>query len=191
MSRIPLHIPFRLSKTVLVKFKYFNKNQLLNSLSNNNNCLYTQASREYLIKDAFLKLLSIKVNEIHKVINNSIQKDKPKINIITKSSSRKQIIISMGTHNSERIIAQANSYISNINRLLKDIKSEVFTDYIWFDNKKVVIITNKVAAFSDLKIMEKYMKNFNDVDSNDVISPRLLQSRLYLNFRYFLLLRRH
>jgi len=130
MSRIPLHIPFRLSKTVLVKFKYFNKNQLLNSLSNNNNCLYTQASREYLIKDAFLKLLSIKVNEIHKVINNSIQKDKPKINIITKSSSRKQIIISMGTHNSERIIAQANSYISNINRLLKDIKSEVFTDYI-------------------------------------------------------------
>jgi len=63
-------------------------------------------------------------------MNNSTQKDKPKINIITKSSSRKQIIISIGTNNSERIIAQANSYISNINRLLKDIKSEVFTDYI-------------------------------------------------------------
>ena len=49
---------------------------------------------------------------------------------MTKSLSRKQIIISMGTDNSEKIIAQANSYISNINRLLKDVKSEVFTDYI-------------------------------------------------------------
>ena len=36
----------------------------------------------------------------------------------------------MGTNNSERIIAQTNSYISNINRLLKDVKSEVFTDCI-------------------------------------------------------------
>jgi len=126
-----------------------------------------------LIKDAFLKLLSIKVNEIHKVINNSTQKDKPKIKIITKSPSIKQIIIFMGTNNSERIIAQANSYISNINRLLKDVKSEVFTDCIWFDNKEVVIITNKVVAFSNIKIMEKYIKDLNDVDSNDVISPRL------------------
>ena len=106
-------------------------------------------------------------------MNNSTQKDKPKIKIITKSPSIKQIIIFMGTNNSERIIAQANSYISNINRLLKDVKSEVFTDCIWSDNKKVVIITNKVATFSDLKIMEKYMKDLNDVDSNDVISPRL------------------
>ena len=126
-----------------------------------------------MIKDAFLKLLSIKVNEIHKVINNSTQKDKPKIKIITKSPSIKQIIIFMGTNNSERIIAQANSYISNINRLLKDVKSEVFTDCIWFDNKEVVIITNKVVAFSNIKIMEKYIKDLNDVDSNDVISPRL------------------
>ena len=83
-----------------------------------------------MIKDTFLKLLSIKVNEIHKVMNNSTQKDKPKIKIITKSPSIKQIIIFMGTNNSERIIAQTNSYISNINRLLKDVKSEVFTDCI-------------------------------------------------------------
>jgi len=63
-------------------------------------------------------------------MSNSTQKSKLKINIMTKSLSRKQIIISMGTDNSEKIIAQANSYISNINRLLKDVKSEVFTDYI-------------------------------------------------------------
>ena len=196
MSRIPLPIPPRLSKTVLAKSKYFNKNQLLNSLSSNNNCLYTQASKSDIeniirIKDAFLKLPSIKVNEIHKVINNSTHNCKPKINIITKSPSKKQIIISMSTNNSERIIIQANSYISNINRLLKDIKSEVFTDYIWSDNKRVVIITNKVAVFSDLKIIEKYIKNLNDINSNDVISPRLPQSKSYLNFRYSLLLRRH
>ena len=65
-------------------------------------------------------------------------------------------------------------------RLLKDIKSEVSTDYIWSDNKGVIIITNKVTIFSDLKIIEKYMKDLNNVDSNNVMSPRLPQSKLYL-----------
>ena len=35
------------------------------------------------IKDAFPNLSSNKVSEIHKVINNSSQKVKPKINMIT------------------------------------------------------------------------------------------------------------
>ena len=54
-------------------------------------------------------------------MNNSNQKDKPKLNIMTESLSRKQIIIPMGTNNAERVIAQSNVYVANINRLLKDI----------------------------------------------------------------------
>jgi len=65
-------------------------------------------------------------------------------------------------------------------RLLKDIKSEVSTDYIWSDNKGVIITTNKVAIFSDLKIMKKYMKDLNNIDSNNIMSPRLPKSKLYL-----------
>lgn len=63
-------------------------------------------------------------------MNNSTQKDKLKINITTKGPSRKQIIVSIGTNNSERIIAQADNYISNISRLLKSIKYKVSMNYI-------------------------------------------------------------
>lgn len=44
-------------------------------------------------------------------------------------------------------------------------------------NKGIVITTNKVTATSDLNIIEIYIKNINDVDTNDVTSPRLPQSK--------------
>ena len=48
-----------------------------------------QASKEDInniikIKDTFLKLLVNKVSEIQKIMNNSVKKDKLKINMITK-----------------------------------------------------------------------------------------------------------
>jgi len=46
--------------------------------------------------------------KIHNVINNTNQKSKLKFNIT----------------------AQTNNYITNINRLLKDVKSEISADYI-------------------------------------------------------------
>jgi len=46
------------------------------------------------------------------------------------NTSRKQVIIPMRTNNIERIMAQSNVYIANINRLLKDIKLEVLVDFI-------------------------------------------------------------
>ena len=36
----------------------------------------------------------------------------------------------MGINNSERVIVQANNYITNINRLLKDVKSKISIGYI-------------------------------------------------------------
>jgi len=56
----------------------------------------------------------------------------------------------------------------------------VAVDFIRPDNKGIIVTTNKVAATSDLKVIEDYMKNLNDIDSNDVMSPRLLQLKSYL-----------
>ena len=80
----------------------------------------------------------------------------------------------MRSNNAEKVIAKANIYIFNINKLLKRVKSEIFVDFICSNNKRLVITTNKVAVISDLNIIQKYMKNLNNVDSNSVMNLRLL-----------------
>jgi len=77
-------------------------------------------------------------------------------------------------------MVKAKIYISNINRLLKEVKSEIFVDFIHSDNKRLLITTNKVAAISNLNIIKKYMKDLNDIDLNNIISPELPQSKSYL-----------
>ena len=50
-------------------------------------------------------------------------------------------------------------------------------------------MTNKIATFSDLNIVEKYMKELNDINLNNIMSPRLPQSKSYLkilDIPYFL-----
>ena len=47
----------------------------------------------------------------------------------------------MSTNNSKAIITQANEHIMNINRLLKDVKSDVSVDLICSDNKGVIATT--------------------------------------------------
>ena len=93
---------------------------------------------------------------------------------MTKDLLRKQIIISISTNNMEKVIVQSNIYISNINRLLKDIKLEISANFICSDNKEVIIIINKIVFFSNLNIVEKYMKKLNNVNSNNIMSFRLL-----------------
>ena len=63
---------------------------------------------------------------------------------------------------------------------MKGIKSKILADYICSDNKEIVIMTNKVTTSSNLNIVEKYMKELNDVNLNDIISPKLSQSKFYL-----------
>ena len=179
--RIPLPILSRPSKSVLAKSNFFKKNLPFNSASKSNEWLYVQISKDNIkeivkIKETFLKLSSHKVMEIYKVINNMNQKNKSKINIMTKGLSRKQIIIPMSMTNIERVIVQSNAYIVNINRLLKRVKSNISVDYICSNNKGIIIITNKVATSSNLNIMKKYVKELNNVDVNDIMSPRLSQS---------------
>ena len=52
------------------------------------------------------------------------------MNMMIKKLSRKQIVIPIEINNAEQIIAKANSHISNINRILKEIKSEILVNSI-------------------------------------------------------------
>ena len=135
ISRIPLSISPKPSKNILAKSKFYKKNQILTLNFQLNKYLYTQASKSNVkdivkIKNIFPKLSANKVSEIHKVINNSSQKDKPRLNITTKDLLRKNIIISMRLINASRVMSKATIYISNINKLFKRVKSEISVNFI-------------------------------------------------------------
>ena len=126
-----------------------------------------------------------KVSKIQKVINNEGKKNKPKFNMTTKGPLNKQVIITMSSNNSEKMIVKANAYVSNLNKFLKRVKSEYF---IYTDNKRLLITTNKVVVTSNLNIIKKYIKDLNDIDYNDIESPRLSQFKSYfkiLSISYF------
>jgi len=118
-----------LEKSKFYKAKIFSSSILVQSAQS-----YIQASKYNIkdivkIKENFSKLFIKKIEEVHKVLNN-IKKEKPKLNITTKSSSRKQIIIPMSSNNLKRIMAILSKHIANINRALKDIKSDIMADFL-------------------------------------------------------------
>jgi len=98
----------------------------------------------------------------------------------TKELFRKQIIVPMSGDNINVIISQTNMHILNINRLLKTIKSNISADFICFDNKEVIITTNEMATTLDMNIMGKYIKELDNINSNDIMSSHLSQSKSYL-----------
>ncbi len=94
---------------------------------------------------------------------NKPKKKKPRINIMTRSLSRKQIIVLINSVNFNRFMVLSNKHILNINRDLKNIKSDIIADFIQADCRGLVITTNKIAFTLDL----------NTINPNEVISPRL------------------
>ena len=100
--------------------------------------------------------------------------------MITKGSSYKQIIVSIGKDNANKFMASASNHITNINRALKNIKSDVLADYVQQESTGITIVTNKVALPSDLQTIENIVKNVKNINSEDIKSPRLLQSKFYL-----------
>ena len=65
-------------------------------------------------------------------------------------------------------MAKANTHITNINRLLKGVKFTTSIDFIHADNKGILITTNNAAFASDLNIIEKYIKELNNVDYDNI-----------------------
>ena len=84
---------------------------------------------------------------------------------------------------------KANIHILNINRLLKRVKFDISINFIWSNNKELIITSNKVAATYNLNIIEKYIKNLNNINYSNIMSPRFPQSKFYLkvlNISYFI-----
>ena len=80
----------------------------------------------------------------------------------------------MECNNSERVMMKANTYVSNINRLLKRVKFDISMNFIRSANKGLIITSNKVATTYNLNIIEKYVKDLNNIDYSNIISYRFL-----------------
>ena len=107
-------------------------------------------------------------------------KPKPHINMTTKGPSKKQVIVPMNEENKKNFMEKSNVHVTNINRTLKNIKSEVMVNFVWVETSGIVIVTNKFASSLDLQIIKNYIKNANHINADEVEVPRLSQSKSYL-----------
>ena len=131
------------------------------------------------IKDTFPILNTEKINQIHKIVTRS-SKPKLRIQMTTKGPSRRQVIIPMGSNNISKFMKNSSLHVTSINQLLKNAKSEILVDFIWSDILSITVVTNKVAVQSNLYIIENYIKTTNDIDTTNIDTPHLFQSKSYL-----------
>ena len=82
------------------------------------------------VKKAFSTLSADEVGKILKAKNSSGSTKKPKINMTTRKQSRREVIIPMTKTNAELIVNSAYIHISNVNKCLKNSKSDTFADFI-------------------------------------------------------------
>jgi len=60
------------------------------------------------------------------------------------------------------------NHVTNINRALKSIKSEVTVNFIHSDQSEVMIVTNKVVSPLDLQTIESYVKSAKHIKAEGV-----------------------
>ena len=86
----------------------------------------------------------------------------------------------MNSDNMVKFMSSSSNHIININRLLKNIKSECKADYIRVENSGIIIVTDKVMSVLDLQTIKKYVKNLNQINANKVETSQLPQPKSYL-----------
>ena len=126
---------------------------------------------------------ALSVDEVGKVLkikNSGEGNKKPKINMTTREPSRKEVIILMAKHTAELIVNSAHIHIANINKCLKNSKSDIVADFIRSTNNGIIITTNKPANDLNLSTIEKYLKSIQNVDSDLIKSPHLPKSKSYI-----------
>jgi len=69
---------------------------------------------------------------------------------------------------------ESNTHVSNMNEVLKNIKSNVLVDFICPNVASITIVTNKVTTSLNLQTIEQYVKDTNRINSNKVELLRLL-----------------
>ena len=79
----------------------------------------------------------------------------------------------MSNDNNNSFIKNSTTHVTNINRLLRNAKSEVVVDFIRSDPIGLVIVTNKIAIQSNLQIIDQYIKKSEDINELQVEEPCL------------------
>ena len=132
------------------------------------------------VKEVFPSLLADKVGKMLKVKNSREDSKKPRINMITRVPSRKEVIIPMIKQITELIVNSAHIHIININKYLKNSKSDIVADFIQITNNGIIITTNKPVNDLDLSTIEKFLKNINNINSDSIKNLYLSKSKLYM-----------
>jgi len=86
----------------------------------------------------------------------------------------------MNVEHAKYFIREFSSHITNINRALKNIKSNIMANFIQTNVKIIIISANNVASSLDLQEIEKYVKSTLCTVADQIDSPRLPQSKSYL-----------
>jgi len=185
IERIPPLIPAKSQKEVNIISKYF-KNKQPEVQTPRKTKSYAQVSKQTTstsdvikIKEIFPFIGAKKIDQINNIVKGA-SKAKPHINMTTKEPLHKQVIIPMGNENIAKFMKNSAIHFTNLNRNLKNAKSEVLVDFICSDPVGITVIVNKVSLPSDLLIIKNYIKNSESIDSSQVDSPRLPQSKSYL-----------
>jgi len=162
VSALPSPILAKSQKEVNEISKYFKKNNkpslyksyMQVSLSSKKMISSTSISnitRNALkIKETFPNLPNRKIDLIQKVINDSSNKSKPRINMTTKGPLHKQVIILMNSKLGKKFIKDSSNHVANMNCTLKEIISKMIVDFICVEDKGIVITTNNISLNSDL-----------------------------------------
>ena len=173
IERIPLSIPAKSQKEVNIISKYFKNIKLATNFKQPLE-LYAQASKQNIstsevikIKEAFPSIGTKKIDQINNIVKDT-PKTKPYIQMTMKDSLRKHVIIPISSNNNASFMKNSSTHITNINRALRNIKSEVLVDFICLDPLGIIVVTNKVFLQSDLQIIEQYVKNSNDINTFQV-----------------------
>jgi len=185
IEKIPPPIPAKSQKEINVISKYF-KNKQTEIKNSGTNKSYAQVSKQgtstsdvIKIKDMFPSIGAKKIDQINEIVKGS-PKAKQQINMTTKGPSHKQVIFPMSNNNMVKFMKNSSVHVANINRILKNTKSEVSVDFIRADPVGITIITNKISQASNLITIENYVKNSESIDSSQIDMPRLPQSKSYL-----------
>ena len=86
----------------------------------------------------------------------------------------------MSKNNIYKFMALSSIHIADLNRSLKNIKSDVIVDYIQLELIGITIVTNKVALSLNLQVIENYVKNVENVNLEYIEAPRLPQLKFYV-----------
>ncbi len=81
-------------------------------------------------------------------------KPKPHIQMTIKGPSRKQVIILINENNTTNFMKESSQHVSNINRTLKNAKSNVLVNFIQSDQSGITVVTCKVTFPSDLQLIK-------------------------------------